>query len=395
MKHMGKWFRSAVLLLWAALFIHGAALSAHGAETDGPLDSALSDTVGEQLAASGAQDLPQLLSPEAQELLEALEMGHIDPGKLVALSPGDFVRVLWRALKDSVHRPVAALGTSIGVILLGALVGSLCPKGRSKALSSVFSTVSLLCIITIIVEPVTGCILDTASVLHDCSSFMLAFIPVFVSIVTVSGAPVTATTYQVLLFSACQAMSALASHVLVPFMGIYTGLCVAGSVGEDIGVLPLAKGIRSFVTWALTLSMTAYVGFMSMQTLVSSGADGAMLKTGKFLIGSFVPIVGSAISDALSAAQGAVHFLKTTVGAFGMVAGAVLFIPPIVRALLWYLMLKGASFTADVLSMGRLHSLFDACSNCLSTMLAILASFLLLILVSIVLLLSVSVSGSA
>ncbi|MCI8623465.1 MAG: hypothetical protein HFG26_07365 [Provencibacterium sp.] len=377
------------LLLWTLCFFLFCPAAVQAAE----IDPGLSGMLGDQLDAAGIDELQNQLPDETRELLEEMDLTELDVGRLLSLAPKDFMRVLWRMIQNTVRQPLTAFGMIAGVVVLCALVNTLKEGFHAKELSSVYGAVSVLCVTAAIAKPVTDCILGGAQAIQDCSVFMLSFIPILTSVVTVSGAPVTATTYNLLLFSACQLVSSLAAGVLVPFMGIYTGLCIAGSVGEDIGVLPLAKGIRSLVTWCLTLAMTAYVGLLSMQTLVSTGADNVMLKTGKFLVGSFVPIVGGAISDALSAAQGAMKLLKATVGAFGILAGALTFLPVLIKVLLWYLALKCAGSLAGILSMGGLGRLLEACSHCLMTMLALLCSFMLLIIVSIVLLLSFSAVG--
>lgn len=376
---------SSLLLLLLPLLLACAAKA--------QIDSGLQEMLQEQMESLGADNLAQDLPDETQDLLDELELSGPDIGRLLSLSPQDFFKLLAALATKAVRAPLRALGAITGVVVLCALVGTLKSGMQSSAVSSVFSTISLLCVITAVAKPITECILDTAGALKGCGTFMLSFIPAFTTIITVSGAPVTATTYNLLLFTACQLISSLASNVLIPFMGIYMGLCIAGGMGEDIGVLPLAKGVRSFVTWCLTLSMTVYVGLLSMQTLVSTGADSVMMKTGKFLIGSFVPIVGGAISDALSAAQGAVHLLKTTVGAFGIVCGALTFLPVLLRVLLWYFALKCASFVSNVLAMKKLGGLLGACSDCMGTLIALLFSFMLLIIISIVLLLSFSSGG--
>lgn len=354
------------------------------------LPDELSDTVRQGIESAGAGDLAKSLPRETQGLLEEIDLQSPDIGALLTLSPKDFIRVVGGMLKSKLLEPVRTLGAIVGAVILCALVGALAQGETNKALSTMFSAVSTLAVVTAMAKPLGDCILAAAGTLRDCSNFMLGFIPAFCSIVTVSGAPVTATGYNLLLFAVCQLVSAFAAKILVPFMGVYMGLCVAGSVGEDIGVLPLAKGVRAVVTWSLTLVMTAYVGFLSMQTLVSTGADSAMLKTGKFLIGSFVPVVGGAISDALVAARGAIHLLKTTVGAFGIVALAFTFLPVLINILLWYFTAKAGAFVSETLALKKICGILSACADCLGTMLAILVSFMLLIIISIVLLLSFS-----
>lgn len=347
----------------------------------------------EQLEAAGMDALQQQLPDGAQQLMSDIALSKLDIGRLLSLSPRDFVQMLWQLLTSSLRRPLSAFGMIAGALILCALAQMLGDGLPAGGLSTVYAVVSALCVVAAIAGPVSECILEGAQAIRDCSTFMLSFIPVFTSVLTVSGAPVTAGTYQLLLFSACQLVAGFASSVLVPLMGIYTGLCVAGSVGEGAGILPLAKGIRSFVTWGLTLAMTAYAGLLSMQTLVSTGADNAMLKAGKFLVGSFVPIVGGAISDALGAAQGAMKLLKTAIGAFGILVGALSFFPVIVKVLLWRLALGCSGLLCGILAMPRLRGLLEACASCLSTMLAMLFSFMLLIIVSLLILLSFSGGG--
>jgi stage III sporulation protein AE len=377
-------FFTRLLLVLSFLLISPQRASAAG------LSPELAGALQGQMEAAGVEQLQERLPNETQQLLSQLLQGKLDIGRLLSLSPGDFVELLVQLIREGIRRPFAAFGMIGGIILLCALAGALGEGFQAGELSSVYTAVSVLCVVAAVAKPVSECIVAGAQAIRDCSVFMLSFIPVFTSVVSVSGAPVTASTYNLLLFSACQLVSGVASGVLVPFMGMYTGLCIAGSVGEDIGILPLAKGIRSFVTWGLTLLMTAYAGLLSMQTLVSTGADGAMLKAGKFLVGSFVPIVGGAISDALGAAQGAMKLLKASIGAFGILAGALSFLPVLLKVLLWYLALKCGGLLCGMLAMGKLRGLLEACSDCLMTMLALLFSFMLLIIVSIVLLLSLS-----
>lgn len=348
----------------------------------------LSGALREGLRSSGADGLSDELPDETRQLLEDINLSSPSLPELLALSPGDFVRLILDMLREWAYEPVRTLGAIMGVCVLCSLVASLC--AGDKTMSSMFSIVAALCVIGSIAKPISECIMAAAGALQDCARFTLSFIPVFCSIVTVSGAPITATGYNLFLFAMCQVVSSFASGVLVPFMGIYMGLCIAGGVSEDIGVLPLARGVRSFVTWSLTLTMTAFVGLLSAQTLVASGADNAMMKTGKFIVGSFVPIVGGAISDALSAASAAVGLLKTTVGAFGIIVLALIFIPILLKLLLWYLTVKVGAFVADTLSLRKLSGLLGACSECLSTLLALLFCFMLVIIISVVLLLSFS-----
>jgi stage III sporulation protein AE len=116
--------------------------------------------------------------------------------------------------------------------------------------------------------------------------------------------------------------------------------------------------------------------------MVSVSADSVSVKAAKFMLGSFVPVVGTALSDAYSAAQGCLRLIKTTVGAYGILVAAFTFLPALLRVLLWQLLARAAIVAGDILGAGRVSALLRACSSVLGILAAIIMCFALFIIVS-------------
>ncbi len=66
-----------------------------------------------------------------------------------------------------------------------------------------------------------------------------------------------------------------------------------GSAAPELHITSAASSLKSLVTWAMGLLLSIFVGLLSIQSVVASGADSVTAKTAKFLIGSFIPVVGS------------------------------------------------------------------------------------------------------
>ena len=291
---------------------------------------------------------------------------------------------------ERVRRPLAVFAAVLGTVLLCALLEALRTTLWEGALATVFGAVSVVCVAAAVAGPISDCIAQTAGAIRDCARFMATFIPVFASVVTVGGQAVTATTYTAFLFAACQLVSQVVSTTLVPLMGVYLAFCMVGNLAPGVQVNAVAKAVKSLVTWALGLLLTVFVGLLSLQTMVASSSDTVASKTAKFLIGTFVPVVGGALSDAFSTTQGYMRLLKTAVGAFGILAAALTFLPILLQTVLWYLTVGVAAAASELLGVRQVGEILQGAASTLGILLAVLLCFALLVIVSTSLVLLVS-----
>ena len=372
--------RRAVCLVLMLVFFCGGGVAAHAADYD----------LSGQLDAAGADELMDELPGDARYLLEENGVTAIDYGQLLALSPGEFLRTVWGLVLERVKLPLAAFASVLGIVLLCALLDALKTSLWEGNLSTVFAAVSVVCVAAAIVNPIVNCIADTARSIHDCANFIVSFIPVFASVVTVGGQAVTATTYTAFLFAACQVVSQVVSQMLVPLMGIYLAFCIVGNLAPGVNVGAVAKVVKSVVSWALGLLLTLFVGLLSLQTMVAAGGDTVASRTAKFLIGSFVPVVGGALSDAFSATQGYLRLLKTTVGVFGILVALLTFLPVFLQTTLWYLTVNVAAAVSEMLEVRPVADILKSSGAALGILIAVILCFALLVIISTSLVLMVA-----
>lgn len=329
----------------------------------------------------GAEELLEELPDEVENLLLSEDIDY-SVADIVTMTPQKFFSVLKNSVTNAVGEPLRVIGTLAGIILVCGIVAGLKNTFLDGGLEDIFSVVAVLTVVSIVSSPIISLIMATGKGLQDCANFILCFIPVFSGVVTAGGQPVTAGTYTILLFSLCQIVAQIAVGILVPLMGIYFGLAIISAVFPDTPLKSLTSSIKNIVCWGLGLTTTVFVSLLSIQTLVSQGTDGVSIKTTKFLVGSFVPIVGGALSDALQTARGCIHFLKSTVGAFGIVVAVLTFLPLILRIGVWYFVTKIASEISGMMDSAELSSVLKAAAQTLSILIALLMCFALILVVS-------------
>lgn len=336
----------------------------------------------EQLHASGADSLPDKLPPETRELLERLGMTGITQDAFTNLTAANIANVALNQAKSSFSTPLKSISAIIGIILLCALLDGFKVSFSEKTLSGTFGTVSSICIATSVLLPMLNLISRAGSLIVASANFMLSYIPIFAAIMVSGGQPVTAGTYNTLIFAISQGISIIASRTLVPLMSIYLAFCLISSLSPDISFTAVAEFIQKAVTWTLGIILTVFVGLLTIQGVVGNAADTVAIKTVKFAVSGSLPVIGSIISDAVNSVQSCVGLLKTTVGAFGIVAAGFIYLPIICEIIAWLLLMHICIAIGDVFSLKQISSLLKSTATVIKVLLAIIVAVLLMMTVS-------------
>lgn len=346
-----------------------------------------------QLEASGADELARQVPDQTKEILSQLELQDLDYRLLLSLTPGQIWQVCKAVFSKMVRAPLLLLGTLVAVILLCAAMDALKIGFNAKGLEKVFNGVAVLCLITVVLEPVTGCIQKASQAILQGSMFMNGFIPVFCGILASGGQPVSAGVYHLLLFGTSQVIGQAASQILVPLIGIFLAFCFTGAIAPELHLDQIGKTIKKFVNWSLSLLLTVYVGLLGIQSIVAVSADTVTVKTAKFVTSSFVPVIGSALSDALVTAQACLKLLKASVGAYGILIAAFTYLPLLLEIICWYLAMQTAAFLGQLVGAGSIAKVLEGTASALGLLMSITLLFGLLFIISTTVMLVVGAGG--
>ncbi len=346
-----------------------------------------------QLEASGAGELTSQVPDQTQEILEQLDLKELDYRILLSLTPEQIWQVCKAAFSKMIRAPLLLLGMLVAVILLCAAMDALKIGFNAKGLEKIFNGVAVLCLITIVLEPVTDCIQKASQAIFQGSMFMNGFIPVFCGILASGGQPVSAGVYHLLLFGTSQVVGQAASQILVPLISIFLAFCFTGAIAPELHLDQIGKTVKKFVNWALGLLLTVYVGLLGIQSIVAVSADTVTVKTAKFVTSSFVPVIGSALSDALVTAQACLKLLKASVGVYGILIAVFTFLPLFAEIICWYLAMQAAAFLGQLMGTGSITKVLEATASALGLLMSITLLFGLLFIISTTVMLVVGAGG--
>jgi stage III sporulation protein AE len=348
----------------------------------------------QQQQQSGANSLSQSVPDQAKDSLSKLKINSPDVSSISKFTPAGLLTIILDSAKDAAKRPVKAVTLVIGVLLIYALLNTLKTSLGEKPLKNVFDTVCMLCIAAAVIVPISQTISFCADAIKTSGTFTLAYLPVFTGLVAVSGHPASATLYQGLLLSLCHIIIQLAETTFVPMVSIYLAFCVIGSVSPGIHISGLAGFARNFVLWGLGLCITVFVGVLTIQGLISNAADTVTMKTAKFMVGSFVPVIGSAIGDALNTVVGCANLLKTATGVYAIIVFVLAYLPPILECIIWLLAIEITIAIAEILAVDGMTVLLKAIKEAISIMIALVFTCAVALIISTTMMLLLGMGSS-
>ena len=160
-------------------------------------------------------------------------------------------------------------------------------------------------------------------------------------------------------FCAMQIFVHICSKIILPFICVLTVLCVVDSLNE----VSYLKGVISFLKqtlkWGTGLMLTLYTAVIALQTQTAGAFDTVGGKTVKYAVGSFVPIVGSALSDSLEFIISSGKVIKNALGISGIIGVCSLCTGPLINLLALSLCYKLASAVASVAAEERVTKVIN------------------------------------
>lgn len=375
------------ILCCLALVFVVFAIPVSAAETDSTQsqdDAMFQEYYEQQAEDSGANDLPNYLPDDTKSQLDQMGISGVDWNSIQSIQPNSVFSQILKMLGEGVQAPMKALLSLLGIMMLCALLNSMKINLGEKNMGGIMNLIGTLCICMVVITPIVQSIVKLTGVIQGASTFMLACIPVLVGIMIANGQTVTASSYNLLMLGTTNSISFLSAHFLAPCMNIFLGFSVVSAISPTLRLSTLCNTISKIVKWVLGFCMSVFTGLLTIQSLLGGSVDVTTNRTLRFVVSSFVPVVGSALGEALSTVQGCIKVLKGGVGAFGVLAVVFMFLPILIECLLWQMTLTVCAGIGDVFDLKEITSILNAAYKVMSMMLAILLCTMAMMTISTV-----------
>lgn len=155
------------------------------------------------------------------------------------------------------------------------------------------------------------------------------------------------TEITAIFLSVCQYVN---TSTVVPIFGLLLGLALVSAFSKTIRFNSLADTVKRSYTTFLGVIMTVIGIAMGLQSALAAKADGVAMKGVKYLISNTIPVVGGAISGAMSSIGSGIDLLRSAFGVSAIVILVLMILPILIKLILYKQVFEITAAFADMIS---------------------------------------------
>ncbi len=249
----------------------------------------------------------------------------------------DFSGLILRLARGEAALDGVALLRSLASRLLGALTGSLWRMARlmvpaiccgilerlrsSFAKTAVGGALSGACFLLL-----AGCMAQdlgqhmalARETVTRMANLMQGLFPLLLTLLAAVGGTAASAFFQPAVVAACGTMTALVRSVTLP-LALSAGVTnILNHLSPRVRIGRLSDLLKTGAAWTLGVGFTVFISVTALQSLGAAAADGVSIRTAKYAVDHFVPVVGGMFADTMDTLVGASLLIKNALGITGL-----------------------------------------------------------------------------
>ena len=282
------------------------------------------------------------------------------------------------------------LSLAFSIVVIG-IICSLFKNLQSSFSSEGISQIAFFACYAILIILLSKTFIISLSLAKDVivqiATFMDKVLPLLAALLIASGGLTQAATMDPIILGATILIPKIYLNIIIPLILITFVLQFANNISTEPKLSNLCGLIKKSTVWIQGFIITVFIGVLTIRGISSSTIDAVTLKTTKFTIDNFIPIVGKSLSDAISSVAGYSLIIKNAIGSIGLIVIILIIIYPIIKIVLSSLIIKLSAallepitdkrITSSIAAAGESLILIMSCVLCVSLMFFVLIAIMI------------------
>ena len=298
---------------------------------------------------------------------------------------GSFISYMASILGINVLSYLPVIAAVIAIAVAYNIMSSLRGKFASDSVQNIvyFACVSLLMVI--LFTQMFAMIGTVKQFVSDLQKQMSIFFPVLLTLMTAIGAGSSVAVYRPGVAIRASGISELIIVFILPAFIISVVLTAVGNLSDGVKLGKLSDFFSGSSKWLLGTAFFLFSAFMAVQGITASVYDGVSIRTAKFAISKYVPIIGGYLSDGLNLVMSGSVLVKNALGTTAIVLLFVSVLPVIIQVLVLNLSLRFAGAVIEPFGDGRMSALVTNLGKNLTLLISIVLAIAFLYFVFLIL----------
>ncbi len=390
-------FLMALAAVFCILFACRTPVNAYAANGDAQSDSEAVENVREELEDEVDKNLSGLINSELENYFSELDSDNLSIGNsfreliesVIAgenpLTPDAVLKMITDAILGSLSGILLTMITIVVLSLLGGLGESL-SSGFAKSGTSqlIYWSVYGGIVVTLGIA-INGVITSARETIDGIAQLINYTFPVFVTLLTALGGSGGVSALAPVTLMINGTVSGVIIAVVLPLFYATVVFTIVGNMSDNVRLGKLTKALKSIGGWILGITFGVITTVVAVQGIVGAGMDTIALKSAKFALSSYIPILGGYLSEGFDLVLASCILIKN---AFGLAVFAILLtiiVAPLVRILLLSLSLKLVAGLIEPVSDSKISELLYSTASNLNLLMSACAGMAFIVFIILLL----------
>lgn len=275
------------------------------------------------------------------------------------------------------------LGQIIILSSIYALLTNLQSAFENDAVGKLAYNVCYLVIISITIKSFIIAVNLGKNTIDTMITFMQALLPILLGILIAMGGVTTSAFFHPILLGSIGFIGTIIKSIVLPLIFFSAVLAIVNNLSSRIQITKLSGLLKQSAMVILGFVLTTFVGIISIQGVAASTVDGVTIRTAKFAIDKFIPVVGKFLSDAMDTVIGYSLLLKNSIGVMGLVVIFIICLIPTIKIVALVTIYKLCSAIIEPIAQSQLADCLNHMSNSLVLIFATITSVAVMFFITI------------
>lgn len=296
-----------------------------------------------------------------------------------------FFQYIFNLFFDNLLKFVPLLALIAVVSILCSFVGQLSPTGKTSSINNVVYFACFGIIIVLLSTTLKDVITNSSNTILSIQKQMEVIFPILLVMLTSVGGVSTSATMQPMVGILSSGVIYLFNAFVLPIFVFSVIFTIVGNLSNEVKLDKFNKFFSSLFKWVIGGIFTIFLAIIAIKGLTASSIDGISIKTAKFALKTYIPILGGYLSDGFNLILASSMLIKNAVGGVGLLLFLLTIIAPIVNLVVLSLGLKLVAAIVEPISDNKIPNFIYSVANLLTMLIVCLiaVAFMYLIVVGL------------
>lgn len=381
------------LLLMIAFILFPAAVSAAPKENENLYDD-FESLINEQLNELNIENWESFLEYAEQDNVHILNrtsakelIGNLIAGRF-SFTWQDFFNYVVQILFSEFKLNLVLMAKIVVIAILCSIFRNMNDSFRDSSTGEIGYYICCSVIIILIIQSFLSILAVGKTSIDKVTGFMQLLFPVLLGLITAMGSFTSVSIMQPTVLILINIVGSVLTNIVFPLISLSALVTLVNQISERIQIQKLGKLLNNLCTWILAFIFSVFIGVLTIQGVMTSTIDGISIRTAKFAIDTFVPIVGKMFSQSLDVVISCSLLLKNAVGIAGLIIIALLCLTPAMKIFTLLFMYRLAAALLEPITDNRITECLNGISKVLNVLLITVLGIALMFFLTVALMIS-------